>query len=208
AFKGPPERCAPAIAGMISSALRHHGLPGAAKNQVRDPWNCPQAPRGGRRVAGLDVWVSQLRLEGHRTGIAAWAADMGAASLRELAEHAEALAEALPLKPLEARRLQREGLAAAERVLAEEGFPGTAEASEAAGVEASGRRITAKAPQPVTNGKGKRGSAVSKVQLGNPGRHRPLGPGSFSSVVGGTREFFDGLGCSPRAVDLPPPARL
>ena len=52
------------------------------------------------------------------------------------------------------------------------------------------------------------GSAVSKAQLGNPGRHRPLGPGSFSSVVGGTREFFDGLGCSPRAVDLPPPARL
>ncbi|OLQ03907.1 hypothetical protein AK812_SmicGene13080 [Symbiodinium microadriaticum] len=34
-------------------------------------------------------------------------------------------------------------------------------------VEASGRRITAKAPQPVTNGKGKRGSAVSKDRRRN-----------------------------------------
>ncbi|CAE7491911.1 unnamed protein product [Symbiodinium natans] len=151
---------------MISSALRHHGLPDAG---CEIPGTVHQGGMDGALLSGKvdgeeprDDHANPVESENTK---------------HELAEHCEELAEALPLKPLEARRLQREGVAAAERIAGASGSQRPSDPrpeadpwaesdpwSEAAAglAEASDRRITAKAPRATPNGKG--GGSASSVQ--------------------------------------------
>lgn len=68
------------------------------------------------RVWGLEEYLADLSLSAYLEPTAAWAAEMGAAYLEELAENWKALADALALRPLERRRLERQGLPAAQRL--------------------------------------------------------------------------------------------
>eukprot|EP00913_Durusdinium_trenchii_P011983 g11258.t1 len=95
----------------IRDALSRHGPPEVDE----DPWkSAPQAEGINQwQIDGLSQWIEEIKLEAHAVQIEAWAKEMGATT--ELLEHWEALAAALPLRPLEARRLQREGLKWLER---------------------------------------------------------------------------------------------
>jgi len=70
-------------------------------------------PLASAEIPGLTAWLLSLGLEPHSAAVAAWADSMGAVTLDEVADNLEAMANALPLKPLEARRLKRDGVAMA-----------------------------------------------------------------------------------------------
>ncbi|CAK9013646.1 Serine/threonine-protein kinase MARK1 (MAP/microtubule affinity-regulating kinase 1) (PAR1 homolog c) (Par-1c) (Par1c) [Durusdinium trenchii] len=116
----------------IRDALSRHGPPEVDE----DPWkSAPQAEGINQwQIDGLSQWIEEIKLEAHAVQIEAWAKEMGATTVQELLEHWEALAAALPLRPLEARRLQREGLKWLERP----------QCHAPAKVEETGKRITAK----------------------------------------------------------------
>lgn len=61
------------------------------------------------RVWGLQEFLESLNLAEYIEPAAKWATDMGAAFIEEIVECSEELADALELKPLEKRRLQRQG---------------------------------------------------------------------------------------------------
>eukprot|EP00930_Biecheleria_cincta_P022517 TRINITY_DN16438_c0_g1_i1.p1 TRINITY_DN16438_c0_g1~~TRINITY_DN16438_c0_g1_i1.p1 ORF type:complete len:840 (-),score=159.34 TRINITY_DN16438_c0_g1_i1:19-2460(-) len=91
---------------------------------------------------GLGSWLGFLGIEGYRSQIVAWAEQMGAVTLEEIADNGSLLAATLPLKPLEARRLERDGHAAAQRVSAatsSEGLQGSSAVGKAAACTPSER---------------------------------------------------------------------
>jgi len=69
-------------------------------------------------IPGLTAWLNALRLESYVEAAACWAEEQGAISLGELVENMDDLAVHLELKPVERKRLAREGLEAAASALA------------------------------------------------------------------------------------------
>lgn len=69
-------------------------------------------------VWGLEQFLAELSLSEYLPGAAAWVKRMGAAYLEEVAENCEDLAESLPLKPLERKRLCRQAEALAAKLAA------------------------------------------------------------------------------------------
>eukprot|EP00439_Symbiodinium_sp_Y106_P074928 s790_g14.t1 len=71
---------------------------------------------------GRDVglWLSYLNLADQKQAVLAWCEEMGAASLEEVIESIEDLAQALALKPLQEKRLQNRAAEALEKVRASE----------------------------------------------------------------------------------------
>eukprot|EP00927_Polykrikos_kofoidii_P028314 TRINITY_DN24749_c0_g1_i1.p1 TRINITY_DN24749_c0_g1~~TRINITY_DN24749_c0_g1_i1.p1 ORF type:complete len:1523 (-),score=345.44 TRINITY_DN24749_c0_g1_i1:21-4589(-) len=67
-------------------------------------------------IADVTAWLIELNLSCARDAVLAWCDEMGAARLEEVAESAEDLAEALSLKPLQAKRLRVRGQEALEAV--------------------------------------------------------------------------------------------
>ncbi|CAE8709373.1 unnamed protein product [Polarella glacialis] len=114
---------------MLSEALTQHGLPLPVPTRVPCPgavaegfpggpkrWRSPSLSLSGG--ADVSAWLRQLHLEAYESEVEAWVSQMGAVSLKEVAENRSLLALALPLKPLEIRRLERDGLVFAESVVA------------------------------------------------------------------------------------------
>eukprot|EP00434_Breviolum_minutum_P014260 symbB.v1.2.012571.t3/scaffold873.1/size155814/5 len=66
----------------------------------------------GRRIWGLEEFLSELGLSEYEEKALKWAKDMGAISLEELVENAKDLGHAMGLKPLEQKRLERQGIQA------------------------------------------------------------------------------------------------
>ncbi|CAJ1461614.1 unnamed protein product, partial [Effrenium voratum] len=102
---------------MLASVLGRHGVPSQDPWLHSDPWSAAgNVLAGSEELPGLEQWLSRLRLEAHGDAIRSWAAEMGAVSLEELAEHWAELSADLGLRPLERRRLERNGLAEAAQV--------------------------------------------------------------------------------------------
>ncbi|CAE7802002.1 unnamed protein product, partial [Symbiodinium sp. KB8] len=70
----------------------------------------------GRRIWGLQELLDELGLLEYEEAANAWGTQMGAAFLEELVENSEELAQAICLKPLEQKRLQRMGPEVAARL--------------------------------------------------------------------------------------------
>jgi len=66
----------------------------------------------GRRIWGLEEFLCELGLSEYEEKVLKWAKDMGAISLEELVENATDLGDAMGLKPLEQKRLERQGMQA------------------------------------------------------------------------------------------------
>ena len=63
-------------------------------------------PRRGRRINGLEEWLTKIVLNEYSGIVEKWCEDMGAVELVEIAENINELLRAMPmLKPLERRRL-------------------------------------------------------------------------------------------------------
>eukprot|EP00929_Paragymnodinium_shiwhaense_P105531 TRINITY_DN70585_c0_g1_i1.p1 TRINITY_DN70585_c0_g1~~TRINITY_DN70585_c0_g1_i1.p1 ORF type:complete len:839 (-),score=61.38 TRINITY_DN70585_c0_g1_i1:253-2769(-) len=60
-------------------------------------------------LPGLRTWLAALGLESYKDACSDWACSIGATSLKDVADNIDELRHILPLKPLEARRLEREG---------------------------------------------------------------------------------------------------
>ncbi|CAE7293762.1 unnamed protein product, partial [Symbiodinium sp. CCMP2456] len=84
---------------------------------------------------GTDValWLSHLNLADQKQAVLAWCEEMGAASLEEVIESIEDLAQALALKPLQEKRLQNRAAEALEKVRASEAAGANADAATGAG---------------------------------------------------------------------------
>ncbi|CAE7271476.1 unnamed protein product, partial [Symbiodinium necroappetens] len=80
---------------------------------------------------GTDValWLSHLNLADQKQAVLAWCEEMGAASLEEVIESIEDLAQALALKPLQEKRLQNRAAEAFEKVRASEAAEANADAA-------------------------------------------------------------------------------
>lgn len=71
----------------------------------------------GKQVWGLEELLDALSLSEYAPAAKQWATEMGAAFLEEILENQEDLCDALGLKLLERRRLQRQGAQLAEEIL-------------------------------------------------------------------------------------------
>lgn len=69
-------------------------------------------------IPGLDSWLAALGLTAYGEAVHEWVDEMGAISLEEIVENADSLQEFVPMKPLDARRLEKNGLAVAQRLSA------------------------------------------------------------------------------------------
>lgn len=78
-----------------------------------------QGPEKKGRIWGLQDFLSELGLSEYEEEVVKWASDMGAISLEELVENAQDLSEAMGLKPLERKRLERHGPQAMRQIVAQ-----------------------------------------------------------------------------------------
>ncbi|CAE7817011.1 unnamed protein product [Symbiodinium sp. CCMP2592] len=85
--------------------------------ELVDPTDEDEAESLGRDVG---LWLSHLNLADQKQAVLAWCEEMGAASLEEVIESIEDLAQALALKPLQEKRLQNRAAEALEKVRASE----------------------------------------------------------------------------------------
>eukprot|EP00972_Heterocapsa_arctica_P059392 8758596-Heterocapsa_arctica.AAC.1 len=97
----------------------------------------------GENVAGLGDWLRGLQLQKYEKKAEDWCEDMGSASLEEVTDDWEALADALGLKPHERKRIAKERDRAAAEVAAEDAD--TARKAEERRVAAEGTGATRKA---------------------------------------------------------------
>lgn len=116
---------------MLSQALNAHGIPApeedtcviaatSSKHRATKttlPACPPDTTSQQLLIPGVEGWLQALRLEAYLDGVMAWAQEMGAVELDEVVENRADLCHALPLKPLEAKRLEREGPRAASQLL-------------------------------------------------------------------------------------------
>ena len=68
------------------------------------------------KIHGLDQWLASMSLQKHLQAAILWCHEEGAVSMKEVSENWQDLAEALNLKPLEKKRMEREGNAALQRM--------------------------------------------------------------------------------------------
>ncbi|CAE7203533.1 unnamed protein product, partial [Symbiodinium natans] len=115
----PPSLPTPTMAGYHRVVQDSPAPPAKPRVVAAETRSSPAAPaRSGhsRRIWGLEELLSELGLLEYEEAAAAWASQMGAAFLEELVENSEELAQAICLKPLEQKRLQRMGPEVAERL--------------------------------------------------------------------------------------------
>mmetsp|Transcript_102977 Transcript_102977/g.322166 ORF Transcript_102977/g.322166 Transcript_102977/m.322166 type:complete len:637 (+) Transcript_102977:88-1998(+) len=91
-------------------------LPQSPGSRASTSASRPGLAPSGTRVWGLEDFLAELSLSEYAAPAAVWAASMGAAFLEEVVENQEDLAEALQLRPLERRRLERQGGEVAARL--------------------------------------------------------------------------------------------
>eukprot|EP00928_Gymnodinium_smaydae_P042530 TRINITY_DN28612_c0_g1_i1.p1 TRINITY_DN28612_c0_g1~~TRINITY_DN28612_c0_g1_i1.p1 ORF type:complete len:447 (+),score=82.51 TRINITY_DN28612_c0_g1_i1:65-1405(+) len=105
---------------QVASTAPASGSTGAAQPPAGDLVNRPgrcEAGRVSRKIWGLQEFFQELDLGEYVDQAAEWSATMGAAFLEELVENQEELASELKLKPLEKRRLFRQGPQVAARLV-------------------------------------------------------------------------------------------
>eukprot|EP00927_Polykrikos_kofoidii_P040696 TRINITY_DN34741_c0_g1_i1.p1 TRINITY_DN34741_c0_g1~~TRINITY_DN34741_c0_g1_i1.p1 ORF type:complete len:278 (+),score=51.34 TRINITY_DN34741_c0_g1_i1:825-1658(+) len=124
-----------ANSGGSDAGVSGYGPQGITRNDARDSGACgggsggsaedsgssarggiPQGGTGGSRVWGLEDFLEGLRLSEYVTPAAEWAIEMGAAFVEEIVDNAEDFSDALGLKPLERKRLERQGAQVAAQI--------------------------------------------------------------------------------------------
>lgn len=100
---------APPVAPVTSEVVTQRGYQAGSQG--------PAEKKG--RIWGLQDFLSELGLSEYEEEVVKWASDMGAISLEELVENAQDLSEAIGLKPLERKRLERHGPQAMRQIVAQ-----------------------------------------------------------------------------------------
>lgn len=127
--------------------------PAPLKSEVQRGYTGSQgsiAPPSKGRIWGLQDFLSELGLSEYEEEVVKWASDMGAIFLEELVENAQDLSEAMGLKPLERKRLERHGPQAMRQIIAQRprGAATVASRGASSGARASGAQVTPAAPSP------------------------------------------------------------
>lgn len=73
-----------------------------------------EGPASKETVPGLHMWLTELKLSRYVEAAASWCDEMGACTLEEVLENLDDFAADVGMKPLEQKRLQRDGAAAME----------------------------------------------------------------------------------------------